>query len=169
MVKQIITDGAELKLASGLREIDEKYKHLNSGGCLFVAKWIGEGFMAKGLKVEYVILDGIPSGCEHLIKDFERYGNVEELSDLADRMLEVAHVLPIIDDCLYVDSKGVKVNIKDTKWAYLTEMGRISHETLLRWSKDRYYNWNPTFNNQHGHELYAIEKKIKSLIKSLRI
>jgi hypothetical protein len=169
MMNRIITDGAELKLASGLREIDDRYPYLNHGGCLYVAKWIGEAFLAKGLQVEYLIADGIPKGCEYLIDDFKVYANTESLEALSDRMIEVSHILPIINNRLFVDSKGVNTSFEGTRWSYLTNMGNITHKTLLRWVDDRTYNWNPKFRFNHKHQLYVIENDIKSLIKSLRI
>ena len=169
MHKRIITDGAELKLASGLREIGDRYGYLNHGGCLYVAKWIGEAFLSKGHQVEYLIADNIAKGCESLIDDFKMYANRESLDDLSERMIEVSHILPLVNNRLFVDSTGVSTSFEDTKWSYLTHMGNITHKTLLRWADDRYYRWNQTFLRNHKHQLYVIENDIKSLIKSLRI
>jgi len=170
MVKQIITDGAELKLASTLREINTKYAYLNDGGCVHIAKWIGEAFLNKSIKVEYLILDNISEDVAKLLRpDFKRYANDESLGDLSERMIEVSHVLPLINNRLFVDSKGVHASFESTSWTHLSQMGYITHETLERWAKDSYYRWNPMFIHEHGHQMLQIEKEIKDLIKSLRI
>jgi len=170
MGKEIITNGVELRLTSGLRDINDKYKYLNSGGCIYVAKWIGEAFLERGIKVSYLILDNCSVDVANCLRgDFIKYANTESLEDLAERMIEVSHVLPFINNGLYMDSKGIAKSFKNSKWVHLSEMGYITHETIERWSRDRYYRWNPTFLHNHGYQLLHIEKDIKDLIKSLDI
>lgn len=169
MSKNVIINGAELKLVSGLRELDDKYPKLNSGGCLFVAKWIGEAFRRKRIKVDYLILDNYPGDLTSIRKEFKTHGNTESLMDLNERMIEVAHIIVRVNGNLYIDSKGVATSINDTKWSYLHKMGYITHKTMLRWCNDYDYRWNPIFLHTHGHQLPRIENDIKNLIESLDI
>lgn len=167
MKQTIITNGAELKLASVLREINAKYNSLNDGGCVHVAKWIGEAFIKRGCSVKYLILDTVDSA--ELREVFRKRANLISLEDLSEEMIDVSHVLTVINNRLYVDSKGVYTSFESTSWRSLYKMGYITHSTLVRWTKDKYYRWNPAFMYQHGHEMPKIEREIKRLIKSLHI
>lgn len=169
-MNNIILSGAELKLASGLKEIDNDYPFLNDGGCLHVAKWIGESFIKRGVEVDYLILDNCSVGIAEMLRPkFEQYANVKSLEFLADEMLEISHILPRINKRLFIDSTGVKQSVSTTQWTHFQQMGYVNHKTIERWGYDRNYNWNPRFMYVHGHEMSIIEKKIKKLIKSLHI
>lgn len=169
-MNKIITNGAELKLSSEMRELDMRYQCLNEGGCVYIAKWIGDAFIERGVDVKYLILDNCTKEIADVLRpEFEMYSNRESLSDLSERMIEVSHVLPIINNRLYVDTKGVFTSLESTPWSHLTPLGHISHNTLKGWVKDKNYYWNPLFMHMNKSNLLWIEEDIKSLIKSLRI
>ena len=163
-----INDSAKLKLASELREIDYSYNYLSGGGCGYIGKWIGEGFISRGIDVKYLILDNCGDTVGDALRpDFKKYANVESLSDLGERMIEVSHILPIINDEVYVDVKGVFNDVNSTPWSNLTSLGHITHKTLDNWMNDKDYVWNPIFMHYNRYYMMEIEYKVKELIKSL--
>ena len=169
-MNRIITNGAELKLSSEMRELDIRYQSLSEGGCGYIAKWIGEGFIERGIDVKYLVLDNCSEGIGTILRpEFEKYANVESLTDLSERMIEVSHVLPIINNRLYVDVKGAFTSFESTPWSHLTVLGHITHKTLEGWMTDKYYNWNPIFMHLNRSNMMWIEEDVKKLIKSLVI
>ena len=166
-MKQLTQETIE-GLSKGMDNLWYDYPLINSGGCGYIAKWIGDTFIKKGYKVKYLILNDSYSELPEIQETFKEIGNRRPLRELNDNGIWVGHVLTVIEGRYYIDTSGVVTRFTKTGWCHLSKIGYATHETISRWVRERQV-WNELFMDNYHDKLVEIEIQTKKVINSLVI
>lgn len=149
----------KIRLKKTLKKLNTTYNTINSGGCGYFAKELGDVLKTKGYKIKYVLLLSNEDDVDYANKSIKN-NQIKILNGLS-----WAHVMVNIEDKL-IDVEGVCEANYDKKNEIYTKdryVGITLPETLLHtWLTPKYdSNWNPRFDRD------IVPKIRKELQKSL--
>jgi hypothetical protein len=133
-------------------------KNINNGGCGFFAKHFGEKLSLLGYKVKYIMLTHNKECVDDIKKSIVKRDTLGVLNS------SWTHILLLVDNKFYVDSKGIydtleDINDRDCSERYEIEINLFILDNML---KPKYIlRWNPVFDRVN--DLKKLIKNINSI------
>lgn len=156
MTSKILSSKLRKKLDEQLKEINDRFSHINAGGCAYFAVALQKKLRESGLKPRiYILSNG-------KLASYVNQSRTNVTAAQANRAgYSIAHVLIRLGK-YYVDSTGVISDIKKTKWLFY-KGGYVKlekEEAIKGWLKEK-DRWNPMFDKKQLKAIYSAIDEIQ--------